>query len=96
MSKQTPPVRAIGLCPTIIKIVGRPGTGNLPKTIAPPDHPQNILKSINWLKGFCSFFSFFFISGGDLVQWSRNILAILVQGNETNISDELFEIGLLI
>ena len=23
-----------------IKIVGRPGTGSLPRTIAPPDHPQ--------------------------------------------------------
>ena len=26
-------------CPTVIKIVGRPGTGSLPSTIAPPDHP---------------------------------------------------------
>ena len=25
-------------CPTVIKIVGRPGTGSLPSTIAPPDH----------------------------------------------------------
>ena len=30
----------IGPCPTIIDIVGRPGTGSLPRTIAPPDHPQ--------------------------------------------------------
>ena len=26
-------------CPTVIKIVGRPGTGSLPSTIAPPYHP---------------------------------------------------------
>ena len=42
MSKQPPPAptaSAIGPCPTIIKIVGRPGTGSLPRTIAPPDHP---------------------------------------------------------
>ena len=39
MSKQPPPVptaSAIGPCPTIIQIVGRPGTGGLPRTIAPP------------------------------------------------------------
>ena len=42
MSKQPPTAhtaRAIGPCPTIIQIVGRPGTGSLPRTIAPPDHP---------------------------------------------------------
>ena len=42
MSKQPPPaptVSAVGPCPTIIQIVGRPGTGSLPSTIAPPDHP---------------------------------------------------------
>ena len=42
MSKPPPPAvtaSAIGPCPTIIKIVGRPGTGSLPSTIAPPDHP---------------------------------------------------------
>ena len=40
MSKQpAPTVSAIGPCPTIIKIVGRPSTGSLPRTIAPPDHP---------------------------------------------------------
>ena len=26
--------------PYCIQIVGRPGTGSLPSTIAPPDHPQ--------------------------------------------------------
>ena len=43
MSKQPPPAptaSAIGPCPTIIQVVGRPGTGSLPRTIAPPDHPQ--------------------------------------------------------
>ena len=42
MSKPNPPAptaSAIGPCPTVIKIVGRPGTGSLPSTIAPPDHP---------------------------------------------------------
>ena len=43
MSKQPPPAptaSAIGPCPTVIEIVGRPGTGSLPSTIAPPDHPH--------------------------------------------------------
>ena len=42
MSKSPPPAptaSAIGPCPTVITIVGRPGTGSLPSTIAPPDHP---------------------------------------------------------
>ena len=45
MSKQPPPpptASAIGPCPTVIKIVGRPGTVSLPSTIAPPDHPLKI------------------------------------------------------
>ena len=36
-------------CCTVIQIVGRPGTGSLPSTIAPPDHPifsSNEIKSI--------------------------------------------------
>ena len=33
-----PPASATGPCPTI-QIVGRPGTGSLPSTIAPTDHP---------------------------------------------------------
>ena len=43
MSKQPPPAptaSAVGPCPTVIQIVGRPGTGSLPSTIAPPDHPH--------------------------------------------------------
>ena len=42
MSKQpapAPTASAVGPCPTIIQIVGRPGAGSLPKAIAPPDHP---------------------------------------------------------
>ena len=43
MSKQPPPAptaSAVSPCPTAIQIVGRPGTGSLPSTIAPPDHPR--------------------------------------------------------
>ena len=43
MSKQpqpAPTASAVGPCPTLIQIVGRPGTGTLPSTIAPPDHPR--------------------------------------------------------
>ena len=43
MSKQPPPAptaSTIGPCPTVIQNVGRPGTGSLPSTIAPPDHPR--------------------------------------------------------
>ena len=31
---------AIGPCPTIFQNVRRPGTGSLPRTIAPPNHPS--------------------------------------------------------
>ena len=50
MSKQPPPAptaSAIGPCPTITQIVGRPGTGSLPSTIAPPDHPLFVLEKIS-------------------------------------------------
>ena len=41
MSKQpAPTASAVGPCPTVIKIVGRPSTGSLPSTIVPPDHPH--------------------------------------------------------
>ena len=43
MSKQpqpAPTASALGPCPTSIQIVGRPGTGSLPSTIASPDHPD--------------------------------------------------------
>ena len=45
MSKQlpsAPTASALRPCPTIIKSVGHPGTGSLPRTIAPPDNPQYI------------------------------------------------------
>ena len=48
MSKQPPPAltaSAVGPCPTVIQIVGRPGTGSLPSTIAPPDHPLMPLRN---------------------------------------------------
>ena len=47
MSKQLPPAptaSAVGPWPTVIQIVGRPGTGSLPSTIAPPDHPPDMYK----------------------------------------------------
>ena len=34
-----PAASAVGPCPTVIQTVGRPGTGSLPSTFAPPDHP---------------------------------------------------------
>ena len=46
-SKQPPPAptaSAVGPCPTIIQIVGRPGTGSLPRAIAPPDPPPPTAK----------------------------------------------------
>ena len=45
MSKQptpAPTASAKGPCPTIIKTVGHPGTGSLPRAIAPPDHPHGV------------------------------------------------------
>ena len=51
MSKPPPPAptaSAIGPCPTVIKIVGRPGTESLPSTIAPPDHPL-VARSVIYL-----------------------------------------------
>ena len=53
MSKQPPPAptaSAVGPCPTLIQIVGRPGTGSLPSTIAPPDHPLEPVKIFSFLK----------------------------------------------
>ena len=42
ISKQSPPAptaSAVGPCPTVIKIVGRPSIGSLPSTFTPHDHP---------------------------------------------------------
>ena len=41
-----PTASEIGPCPTVIKIVGRPGTGSLSSTIAPPVHPRDVLDVI--------------------------------------------------
>ena len=41
-----PTASAVGPCPTVFKIVGRPGTRSLPSTFAPPDHPLKIIKII--------------------------------------------------
>ena len=54
MSKQppaAPTVSAAGPCPTVIQIVGCPGTGSLPSTIAPPDPPPPPppIKLVGWL-----------------------------------------------
>ena len=54
MYKQPPPAptaSAVGPCPTIIQIVGRPGTGSLPSTFAPPDHPLLIWSTGSRLGG---------------------------------------------
>ena len=40
-----PTASAVGPCPTVIKIVGRSGTGSLPSIIALPDHPLKIFES---------------------------------------------------
>ena len=39
MSKQPPPAPT-ALALLLSKFVGRPGTGSLPSTIAPPGHPR--------------------------------------------------------
>ena len=44
-TQPAPAASAVGPCPTVIKVVGRPGTGRLPSTIAPPDHPQNMIET---------------------------------------------------
>ena len=59
MSKQrqpTPTASAVSLCPTITHIVGRLGSGSLPKAIAPPYHPQTGLDFVldYWECAACS------------------------------------------
>ena len=52
MSKPpAPTASAIGPCHTVIQIVGRPGAGSLPSTIAPPDHTRTILEIEEVRKG---------------------------------------------
>ena len=51
ISKQPPPAptaSAIGPCPTGIQIVGRPGTGSLLSTFAPPDHLPILKREQGW------------------------------------------------
>ena len=66
MSKKNPPAptaSAIGPCPTTIQNVGRPVTGSLPRTNAPPDHPRilnEVLHTMQFL-AFCYFLLFFII-----------------------------------
>ena len=62
MSKQPPPAptaSAEGPCPTVIKTVRRPGTGSLPSTFAPPDHPRRTKIKVppwdGWLVGCFGF-----------------------------------------
>ena len=53
MSNQPPPApttSAVGPCPTVIQIVGRPSTGSLPSTLAPPDHPLHSTVELQWLE----------------------------------------------
>ena len=53
MSKQPPPAptaSAVGPCPTVIPIVGRPGTGSLPSTITHPPPPPPPPKKKNFMK----------------------------------------------
>ena len=66
----------IGTCPTtIIQMLGRPGTGRLPKTVAPPDH---LLFSCDFLKLEMLLLllfrfikqCFLFNRGGRVVPWS--------------------------
>ena len=60
MSKQSPPApttSAVGPCPTVIQIVGRPGTGSLPSTIAPPSPPSPFFMG-DCSKFFCQYCSF--------------------------------------
>ena len=52
----TPPAAtasAVGLCPTVIQTVGRPGTGSIPSTIAPPDHPPKLHRKIEHNEKVC-------------------------------------------
>ena len=58
MSKQplpAPTVSAVGPCPTVIQIVGRTGTGSLPSTIAPPDHPPSAWEDVEFDIGLIQF-----------------------------------------
>ena len=56
MSKPPPPAptaSAIGPCPTVVKNEGRPGTGSLPSTFAPPDHPLGV--DVSMQRIYCNY-----------------------------------------
>ena len=82
MSKQPPPApttSAVGPCPTVIQIVGRPSAGSLPSTIAPPDHPPSKWNTVDtytqmiWLS-FVYLTAFFY----------NNFVYICIQENLSN------------
>ena len=59
MSKQPPPAptaSAVGPYPTVTQIVGRPGAGSLPSTIAPSEYPlkkgNNSANNVNGVTSF--------------------------------------------
>ena len=85
MSKQPPPAptaSAVGPCPTVIQIVGRPGTGSLPSTIALPDHSQ-------FLKSHCEKFVTFFFNFN-----TTKVLIILHTKFQSNIPRHFGEMDL--
>ena len=45
ITPSAPTASTVGPCPTVSQIVGRPGTGSLPSTIAPPNHPRHLRKN---------------------------------------------------
>ena len=81
MSKQhpaAPTASAVGPCPTVIHIAGRPGTGSLPSTVAPPDHPHefeiavvNVPSVFEPLKVYCSMIVLSCLPGSTYVRWGR-------------------------
>ena len=78
MSKQPPPApttSAVGPCPTVIQIVGRPGTGSLPSTIAPPDHPLFIA---NTRSMFALLYQFWFYILSPENEWSKIMVAAIL------------------
>ena len=51
VSNQPPPAPAagaVGPCPAVVRVVGRPGAGGLPGTIAPPGLPLFCSVILSW------------------------------------------------
>ena len=87
-SKQPPPAptaSAIGPCPTLIQIVGRPGTESLPSTFAPPDHPRGF--KISTLKTKAIIFSRRKINIGSLQK-------LTLFGRDIEFSDQITFLGM--